>query len=64
MKYDESVELRKYIKKFLRFDVYFENKNFLFLLFLKICFEFKTKKQKTKTDLLNAFLKIKLHFSV
>ena len=51
MKYDKSVELRKQKKKFLRFDVLFkknfENKNFLFPLFLKICFQFnKNKKRK------------------
>ena len=52
MKYGESVELRKHTKKFLRFDVLFkkksENKNLLFSLFLKICFQFKKTENKSR----------------
>ena len=50
MKYGESVELRKYTKKLLRFEVLFnfENKNFLFPLFLKICFQFNKTENENK----------------
>ena len=66
MKYDKSVELRKHTKKFSRFDILFKKilktRIFRFLYFLK--YVSNLKKQKTKTDLPNSFLKIKLHFFV
>ena len=65
MKYSENVELKthkKVLKDLMSCLKNVQNKNFLFTLFLKICFQFK--KIENKNNFTKRDFKKKLHFFV